>query len=205
MLYTHFKIYNNSMKKLFLLLLPCAIFFTSCGSGFSLQNSDVLNHADFTQFKTFTVIEPSMDQLPEFMSKIDFENIATAISTELEQRGFTRVKNSPDMIVNFGISSRQKIETKDAIPTAAPMHYRFMGPRTAYLDSYYSDAKVISDIYQEGLLTVDMVDARKNVHIFNATISAVTDQSGTNVKDLEKLQAAADVLFSKFPVSEITK
>lgn len=194
------------MKKHFSILFVTAlalVAFVACGSPYTLESSNVMNNADFTKYKTFSVLEPSTADLPSFMSKMDYDNIANVIAGEMEQRGYKRVKNNPDLLINFGLSAQEKIETKDALPPTAGRGFRFMGPRASYVDSYYSDAKVISDVYKEGLLSMDVVDAAKNMYLFNAVVGAVMDGSGSKIRDFEQLQQAADKLFSKFPVAEI--
>lgn len=188
------------MKRLSILVAAVVLMLSSCGT-YTLEQSKVLNNADLASYKTFMIEPADGSTIPPYLSMNDVSNIYKSISKQLYSRGYISVPSNPDMIVYVAMSVKQVIETKDLIPPGSDFGYRYFSPRAAYLDSYYSDAQVISGISKEGILMVDMVDARKNMHIFCAEVSSLAEDSGVNVKDLSKLDQATEVLFSRYPVA----
>ncbi len=185
------------MKKLFLLSSIVLVLLSACSSPYSLIDSKVLNNADLASYKTFRIITPDEGTLPPKMTLMDYNNIAAAIKTELTNRGYTE-SSTPDLIVNLGLSVATNVETKDALP--APYGPYFIGPRADYYRSYYDGAQIISGIEKDGVLAIDLVDAKKNLHVYSAAVQSVLDGNGDKIKDLGEIQKAVSVLFSKYPI-----
>lgn len=187
------------MKKIFIMVSVAVLTLASCGT-LTLEQSKVLNNADLASYKTFMIEPADGSAIPSYLSMDDVNNIYNSISKQLYQRGYVSVSTNPDMIVYVAMSVKQVIKTKDLVPPGSGFGYRYFSPRAAYLDSYYSDAQIISGISKEGVLMVDMVDTRKKMHIFCAEVSSLAEDSGINVKDLSNLDQATGLLFSKYPV-----
>lgn len=192
------------MKKFGILIAAFAFLLTSCGT-YTLKQSDVLNNADMSSYKTFMISKADNSQLPGTLMPEDAANIGKAVAQQLIDRGYKQVSTNPDMIVYLALSVEQVIETKDALPPGGGFGYRYFGPRAAYVHSYYDDAQIISGVSTQGLLMMDIVDAKRNIHVFCSEISALADGDGEKVKDLNELKKATDVLFSKFPIPAKTK
>jgi hypothetical protein len=184
-----------------LILFLTLVLMTSACSPFHLESSQVLNKADMNSYKTFKIQAAEGATLPEGMTMRDAENIANAISKELLDRGYTAVQSNPDMIVYLALSVKTIISTKDAIPNR--YGYNYFPVRGSYIHNYYSDAKIISDISDQGMLMMDIVDSARNIHIFCSEVSSLAE--GQNIRDLEKIAEAASVLFSKFPLLPLKK
>jgi hypothetical protein len=187
------------MKKIFIMVSVAVLTLASCGT-LTLEQSKVLNNADLASYKTFMIEPADGSTIPSYLSMNDVRNIYRSISGQLYKRGYKYVSTNPDMVVYVAMSVKQVIKTKDLIPPGSGFGYRYFSPRAAYLDSYYSNAQIISGISKEGVLMVDIVDARKNIHVFCAEVSSLAEDSGVNVKDLSKLDQATEVLFSRYPV-----
>lgn len=190
------------MRKLFLIVVA-VLAISSCGGTYHLDKSGVLNNADMSSYKTFMIQPADAASLPQGLLMDDVNNIYASVAKQLAERGYTQVDTAPDVLVYLALSTKQVVETKDALPPA--YGYRYFGPRSAYIHSYYSDAQIISDIREEGILMVDMVDAKKNVHVFCAEVSTVVVGDGSKIKDLEELNKLTSVLFSKYPVKPAVK
>jgi hypothetical protein len=186
------------MKKLFLLSMIAVLLGACTTSSYTLVNNKVLNNADLASYKTFKIITPSEGTLPPKMTLTDYNNIAGAVKSELINRGYTENTSNPDLLVNLGLYVATNVETKDALPPAYGPY--FIGPRADYYRSYYDDAQIISGIEKDGMLALDLVDAKKNLHVYAATVKSILDGSGNNIKDLTQVQKAVSVLFSKYPV-----
>ena len=84
--------------KYFLLLLVPVILFSSCDSMDVFADYD--KETDFTQYKTYNFLKWP-EQNEEMVNDIDKRRILTAISNEMELRGFTKIEGDADVMVNF--------------------------------------------------------------------------------------------------------
>ena len=84
------------------------------------------------------------------------------------------------------------------IPPAAPF---FMMPRPLYWNNaYYSNAQVITGIYKEGVLTMDIVDMNTKTPLFSASVATILDNGDSQFRNLSGIAQAVKTLFKKFPV-----
>lgn len=194
------------MKKI-LGLIAFALMMAGC-SPFSLVNSETYNNADLSSYHTFRIVSPSDGSLPPGMEMVTYYNITAAIREQLVERGFVEDPNSP-MLINIGITVHCEIQTEPALPpgyfTASGPYYTgyypyFMYPRNYYWDSYYANAKVITGIYKEGVLTMDIVNIVDKVPLYSASVATILENGNAQFRDLSGIAQAVHTLFSKFPV-----
>ena len=194
------------MKKI-LGLIAFALMMAGC-SPFSLVNSETYNNADLSSYHTFRIVSPSDGSLPPGMEMVTYYNITAAIREQLVERGFVEDPNSP-MLINIGITVHREIPTEPAQPpgyfTAPGPYYTgyypyFMYPRNYYWDSYYANAKVITGIYKEGVLTMDIVNIVDKVPLYSASVATILENGNAQFRDLSGIAQAVHTLFSKFPV-----
>ncbi|MCM1075847.1 MAG: DUF4136 domain-containing protein [Bacteroides sp.] len=76
----------------------------------------------------------------------------------------------------------------------------FMYPRGYYWPGDYTNAQVITGIYREGVLTMDMVNINKKIPLFSASVGTILDNGDTQFRDLQGIAEAVQTLFSEFPV-----
>lgn len=196
------------MKKL---LLPAialfALILTAC-SPFSLVNSETYNDANLSEYSTFRIVSPADGELPPGMQMVTYYNIAAAIREQMIMRGYTESPNSP-LLINIGLTVHREIETEPAIPPGyspyAGPYYNgyypfFMYPRYNYWANYYSNAQVITGIYKEGVLTMDMVNIKKKLPLYSSSVATILENGNTQFRNLEGIAEAVHTLFSKFPV-----
>jgi hypothetical protein len=196
------------MKKSMMLLAMSLVLLLSGCSPFSLVNSETYNNADLAQYKTFHIVSPADGELPPGMQMVTYYNIAAAIREQMIMRGFTEDPNSP-LLVNIGLTVHREIETEPALPPGyfpySGPYYNgyypyFMYPRQAYWDSYYANARVITGIYKEGVLTMDMVNIQQKLPLFSASVATILENGNAQFRDLSGIAQAVDKLFSRFPV-----
>ena len=188
-------------------LIAFALMMAGC-SPFSLVNSETYNNADLSSYHTFRIVSPSDGSLPPGMEMVTYYNITAAIREQLVERGFVEDPNSP-MLINIGITVHREIQTEPALPpgyfTAPGPYYTgyypyFMYPRNYYWDSYYANAKVITGIYKEGVLTMDIVNIVDKVPLYSASVATILENGNAQFRDLSGIAQAVHTLFSKFPV-----
>lgn len=191
-----------------MMMLAISLVLLSGCSPFSLVNSETYNNADLAQYKTFHIVSPADGELPPGMQMVTYYNIAAAIREQMIMRGFTEDPNSP-LLVNIGLTVHREIETEPALPPGyfpySGPYYNgyypyFMYPRQAYWDSYYANARVITGIYKEGVLTMDMVNIQQKLPLFSASVATILENGNAQFRDLSGIAQAVDKLFSRFPV-----
>lgn len=193
------------MKKLMLIAGLLGLLLSSC-SPYSLVNSEVYNNANLASYKTFRIITPAEGKLPPGMEMVTYYNIAAAIREQLVERGFTEDPQS-NLLVNIAVTTRQEIATEPAIP---PGYFPYNGPFyngyapyymwSPYYYNYYSNAQVITGIYKEGVLTMDMVNIAEKVPLFSASVATIIQNGQGQFRNLEGIAKAVQTLFEKFPV-----
>ena len=134
---------------------------------------------------------------------VTYYNIAAAIREQMTDRGFIESKDSP-LMVNIALTIQKEIETAPALP---PGYYAYNGmypyymyPRNLYWQSYYANAKVITDIYREGVLTMELVDTEKKIALYSSSVSTILEPGDTQFRNLSEIAEAVKTLFSEFPV-----
>jgi len=197
------------MKKLLFSLLCCAaVTLTGC-SPFALVNSEVYNNADLADYKTFRIVEPdSIRHLPPSMTMLSYYNIAAAIREQMVMRGFTESPTS-DLLINIGLTVQREIATEPAVPLgyypyAGPFYNGYgpywMWPRSYYWQNYYSNARIITGIYKEGVLSMDFVNIAEKLPLYSASVATIINSSTGQFRNLEGIAEAVQTLFSRFPV-----
>lgn len=196
------------MKKILGLMIVLASILTAC-SPYNLVTSTTYNDADLSDYSTFRIVNTDEGKMPPGMTMVTYYNIAAAIREQMTERGFTEDPNSP-LLINIGLTVRQQIATEPAIPPGAyPYAWGpyyggyapwFMYPRGYYWPGYYPNAQVITGIYREGVLTMDMVNINDKVPLFSASVGTILDSGDTQFRNLQGIAEAVQTLFSKFPV-----
>lgn len=186
-------------------MLP--IMLAAC-SPFTLVNSETYNNADLTDYKTFRIVTPADGSMPPGMQSVTYYNIAAAIREQMLERGFTESPTSP-LIINIGITVHREIETQPALPPGytpySGPYYNgyypfFIYPRYNYWSSYYANAQVITGIYKEGVLTMDIVNIDKKLPLYSASVATIVDNGDGQFRNLKGIAEAVQTLFSRFPV-----
>lgn len=198
------------MKKIFA-LFGLLLALTACAP-YTLVNSEVYNNSDLSQYKTFRIVTPDMGSLPPGMEMVTYYNIAAAIKQELMMRGLTEDPSSP-LLVNIAVTTQREIATQPLLPEGGgyypyhgPYYPYYMWPRYHYgpywNPAYYSNAKVITGIYKEGVLTMDLVNINTKVPLYSASVATILNngQAGNGYQNLNGISQAVTTLFSKFPI-----
>ena len=190
------------MKKLiFCIALAAFVGLTGC-SPFALVNSETYNGADMANYHTFRIVDPDQGQLPRGMQMVTYYNIAAAIREQMVARGYVEDPASP-LLINFGVTVQRKIDTAPAYFPSGPIGpWGAFYPGFIYPRAYYwnPNAQVITGIYKEGVLTVDMVNIEQKLPLFSASVATIIDGSQGQYRNLQEIAEAVNTLFSRFPV-----
>lgn len=199
------------MKKLILFATTLVLLATTGCSQFSLVNSETYNNANLAQYHTFRIVTPADGHMIPGMQMVTYYNIAAAIREQMIERGFVEDSTS-NLLVNIALTVKNEIATEPAIP---PGYMPYVGPMynglypfymypygywNNYYASYYSNAQVITGIYKEGVLTMDMVNIKDQLPLYSASVATILNQGSGQFRNLNEISQAVSTLFSKFPV-----
>lgn len=197
------------MKRHFLFLTALLALALSSCSPFQLVNSETYNDANLSDYNTFRIVTPDMGKLPPGMEMVSYYNIAAAIREEMLERGYTEDPSS-QLLINFAVTVHKKIATEPLVPPGAgpipPVPYYngyypwYVYPRYNYWNNYYNNAQVITGIYKEGVLTMDMVNIKTMVPLYSSSVATIINQGDGSYRNLSSIAEAVQTLFSKFPV-----
>lgn len=210
------------LPTLALLGLVCALF-TSC-SPFTLVNSEVYNNANLADFHTFRIITPDEGHLPPGMELVTYYNIAAAIREQMVDRGYVEDPTSP-IVINIGLTVKNEIATEPlaAVAPPPPMYgpmgpppppgagwfpYPGPGPMPGYSPYFMmprqwywnSNAQVITGMYKEGVLTMDIVDMATKTALYSSSVATILENGDSQFRNLTGIAEAVQTLFSKYPV-----
>ncbi|MDE5800199.1 MAG: DUF4136 domain-containing protein [Paramuribaculum sp.] len=195
------------MKKLLMLIAAVAVL-SGC-SQYALVNSEVYNNADLAAYKTFRIVTPDDGKTPPGMQMVTYYNIAAAIREQMVERGYTEDPSSP-LLINMAVSVQKELQTEPLYqnfypyygPAPYPAYYPFfMYPRQYYWPQPDPNAQVITGMYREGVLTMDMVNIDKKIPLYSSSVATILDGPGSGqFRNLKGIDQAVQVLFSRFPV-----
>lgn len=189
------------------MLVAGIVLLASC-SPFTLVNSETYNNADLADYHTFRIVTPDQGSAIPGMTAVTYYNIAAAIREQMLERGYTEDPNSP-LMINIGLTVHREIATEPALPPGyvpySGPYYNgyypyFMYPRSYYWTSYYQNAQIITGIYKEGVLTMDMINMDTKTPLFSASVSTILENGESQFRDLKGIAEAVQTLFSEFPV-----
>ena len=177
------------------IILIGSIVFSGCSST-PKTASMVDASVDFSQIRTYNfndVLDTDGNQYQSLESAF----LATAVSRELQSRGFTQ-SEQPDILVNFSIETQEKIRSR----STPSMGYG--GGYDPYYDAYYdgwgATHQTRIDQYTEGKLNIDIIDPKARKLIWQGSTKGRLTQ-----KDLENAEAtlneAVQEIFTQFPVA----
>ncbi len=202
------------LKRLLLgLCAAVSIGLTGCSS-YALINSESFNTPVSKEVKTFRIVDGSVGHLPPGMTMVTYYNIAAAIREQMTERGYTEDPVSP-ILVNFGVSVHKELETEPLLPPnyftcpytppyapgPYPGYYPYFTYPRSYYWNYYSNAQVVTGIYKEGVLTIDIVDVPQKMPLFTSSVATIMNPSNNNFVSLQGVNEAVTSAFSKFPVA----
>lgn len=194
------------MRKLTVLLVLSALL-AAC-SPYALVNSSTYNDADLSDYRTFRIVTPGDGHLPPGMEYVTYYNIAAAIREQMLERGYVESPKSP-LVINIGVTIQKELATQPAFspgfgpypgPYFSGCYPCFIYPRPNYWSGYYANAQVVTGMYKEGVLTMDMVNIDKKVPLYSASVATIMNRSNGRFRDLKGIAEAVQTLFSRFPV-----
>jgi hypothetical protein len=137
-------------------------------SGVRVQRPEAAPGFALPHYKTFDFYEVSANGEPvNQLYQYQIELLKSAIQQQLSAKGLSHATADPDLLVNIGVVTREKVQTRQTdFRTDAP---RYIGQRRY---SWHSQEVEVGR-YKEGTVTVDLVDRQKNALVWKGTVAAV--------------------------------
>lgn len=173
----------------------CAtVLLTACATGPTVySNTDP--EADFFQYKTFGFFENLQTDARGYEA-LETGIIKEAITGEMTRRGLEQ-SEEPDLLVNFYIYTKEKLQSRQTPSTGVAYGHR---GRYSTWATYGTQTEIQQ--YTEGTLTIDVVDAKTNKLAWEgAVVGRITQKKLENIE--ETLNAAVAATYQKFPLADL--
>jgi hypothetical protein len=182
---------NNALWRIFLVGLVLSM--SACASGPRIvTNMDPA--ADFNQFRTFGFMQPLGTDTASGQT-LTSQHLIAAVTDELQMRGLRQSSDSPDLLVNFFISTRDVVSSTPS--SSASMHWR-RGRYGTWGGYSMSMGTPTVTTQTQGTVAVDLVDAGRGQLVWEgAATQRVTDSRRRNLE--ETLSSAITDLFVELP------
>ncbi|MFD2933065.1 DUF4136 domain-containing protein [Spirosoma flavum] len=165
-------------------------------SSYRIVRNERDNSAVWTTYRTFAFVDTSrIDTAPGSIGyRTTMEQVKRAVATELTKRGYqqtddSRMAGKPDLLVNIGAVVNEKTQTRQTTIYEAPRYigqYRY----------HWQSQEVPVGTYEEGTLSLHVVDALKENLLWDVAISSVLGKKGVTP---EQINEAVAKVFTKFP------
>jgi hypothetical protein len=140
--------------------LVAAALLAACASAPEIQH-DTNPTADFASYRTFAYFSPLATDRAGYESVLT-SRLKAATRRMMESKGYVYNETSPDLLVNFFANVQEKQEVR-SWPSIGYYGYRY---------PWYGSwgvSTVDTVTYREGTLTVDLVESRRKVLVWQAT------------------------------------
>jgi hypothetical protein len=138
--------------------------------------------ANFNLYKTFAFEEEKLEKLQ--MNNLDKRRIVEQITNHLLSKGFLENKTDPDLYITISNTTKDKLDTY--YYDNWPMWGRW-GPWWGF----NGGTRAYTYQYTEGIIIIDIIDAKKNLLLFQGR------GSGMDVENLNSKKEVIDKLINK--------
>jgi len=168
------------------------LFCVGC-SGVKIMGIDKTDDFSISKYKTFAfskIDTTGSDAIgPNYQANLSL--LKEAITKQMKAKGLTLNEDSPDMLVNIGITILEKVQTRET-------SFANPGDRTAYMGQRnysWSSQEVEVGRYREGTVTVHLVDSKQNKLVWKGSADGVVPEKQKNIPAL--IDEAMTKLFEK--------
>ncbi len=151
--------------------------------------------ADFSQYKTFAVMEREERGETRTYDTLGDQRVIRAVTRELEALGYRRVEEDPDLLVNFAMTT-EKVQDVRTVPSMPPPWYGWRGSYYYPWPAYSYETRI--DTYQRGTLFIDLIDAERRQLVWEATATDRVTQA-TREDPAGALDGAVAQMFERYP------
>jgi hypothetical protein len=175
-------------------LLTLSLSLAACSTNERLAQVDQKTGINFANYKTYGFMDAVARNDSAFQnSGTGIFDLKRAVTAEMTRRGFQQAEQ-PDLWVNIGIVTQQKMQTRQG-------NFQFDGaPQYIGQRRYHWDARDIPvGQYQEGTATIDIVDAARKEQVWQGSTTSILSRKPT--KSAKQIDKAVATMFAQFPVA----
>ena len=167
-------------------LLPLLLLFVVSSCCSVRVNSDYDKSANFTSFKTYAFYKTGIDKVE--ISDLDKKRILRSIEETMAAKGFAK-SETPDLWVNINTKSEKNVNVNQ--------FYAGYGYGWGFGWNPYWGGNTSVSTSTEGVLTIDLIDAKKKELIWQGTGSGYLTQN-VDKKD-EVIKNFVTKIFEQYP------
>jgi len=153
--------HTPSIARRYGLVLFTALLVVSCASGPAIRR-DTNPAADFASYRTFGFFSPLATDKAGYET-VFTTHLKSASRHAMESHGYVYSDANPDLLVNFYANVQDKQELR-----STPVSVGYYGYRRGFYGGFRT-TEVQTVNYRQGTLTIDLVDARRKVLVWQAT------------------------------------
>lgn len=172
----------------------CITTIVSCSTS-RIVNTEISEDVDLSTYKTFDFykLEASGDTLSrKFLYRTDL--LKTAIANELVKKGYKQVSGNADLIVNIGITVKEKVQSRQTdFRTDAP---RYIGQRRYN----WKSKEVETGRYRIGTVDIHLVDSQKDLLVWRKVVEGVIPDRDKKLND--KIKTVIGEMFLDYPIAK---
>ena len=178
-------------------LVVVAVALASCASGPRIYSA-VKPHADLSRYATYSYAASPGTDRPGGPTTLLTQYLKSAVDREMQARGYRYVAQDGDLLVNFYVETKEKIQSRTA-PSAASVGGGYYGYRSGLYAGWHVYPETDLSQYTEGTLNIDVADAARRELVWEGVaIGRITEQARRNVQ--ATVDAVVPVVFTEFPV-----
>ena len=183
------------MLKNKVLLVMLTLLLSACVAIGPTIHSNATPQVNLNQYKSFGFFD-KLDTDQRYESLLS-QYLKASTKEEMLRRGFKFTQDSPDLLINF----RQDVVDKQALKQFPVTHqggYYSSGGRL-YYDTWVGFEPYLEK-YQQGILTIDIVDRQQNKMIWQG--AAVEEVSQEKLATLDSaIPKIVNAIFEQFPIT----
>jgi hypothetical protein len=180
------------MKKLFFLI--CVLVLAASCSSVKVS-SDYDKTAGFTSYKTYAFTDEVKNLQ---LNDLNRNRLLSAIETELAAKGFTKVENNPDVLIDINIKGEQK-QTATATNTGGYGGYGYGYGHGYGYGGGFSTTTINYDTYVDGTLFIDMIDAAKKQLVWQGRGTKTIEPDANQERREKNINYAVKQIFMQYP------
>ncbi len=183
------------------LIATATMALTACASTPSVYSSQKPN-VDFSSYETYGYVAQVGTDRPDAPTPLLTQFLKAAIDREMQALGFRYAEEDPDLLVNFFVETRERIESRPGPPPGPYLGFGYFTFRRGLYAGWRAYPQVEVNQYTEGTLNIDVADARQRELIWEGVaIGRVTRAARRDVQGA--VDSVVPQIFAEFPIRSI--
>ncbi|MGD8567881.1 MAG: DUF4136 domain-containing protein [Gammaproteobacteria bacterium] len=187
---------TNVLPLQFLFIFSLIIFELSACTPMQVE-TDYDHAIDFTRYQQYQWIPNEQPDLVEKNIDKDLldETITKTVTTELTNKGYSRVSEHPDFLVSYYLVVNTKTDVYYVNEYYAGIGFNPQPSRTTA-----QDYRKIRDVtYSQGILIIDVLDAKTNERVWRGYAQSRLEYFAQPDKTVQRATTAIQKILSRFP------